>query len=132
MSKLKKTVADYMTPSPHAVHLQDRLTSAREKMTKVGARHLPVIEDGKVVGVLSDRDLQVALGFKHGNPKSLTVEDVYCADAYVTTPDANLSRVAMHMAEAKIGSAVVVEGDSLVGIFTTTDACRALHDVLAE
>ncbi len=130
MSKMHKTVSDYMTPGPHAANIADNLHAAREKMVKVGARHLPVMDDGKVVGVLSDRDIQLALGFKHGNIKTMTVEDVYSDDPYVTHPDTNLKQVAMEMAEKKYGSAVVMDNEDLVGIFTTTDACRALHDVL--
>ncbi len=130
MSKMHKTIADYMTPGPHATNVNDNLHAAREKMMKIGARHLPVLDDGKLVGVVSDRDIQLALGFKHGNIKTMTVSDVFADEPYVTHPDTNLRTVAMEMAERKIGSAVVMDNEEVVGIFTTTDACRALHDVL--
>lgn len=131
MSKIHATVENYMTPAPHAANIADSLHAARDKMVKLGARHLPVMQDSKVVGVLSDRDIQLALGFKHGNIKTMTVEEVYSEDPYTTTSSANLKLVAQEMAEKKIGSAVVVDGEKLVGIFTTTDACRALSESLA-
>ena len=131
MSKPTAKVADFMTPHPHNVHHNENLDRANDIMTKGGFRHLPVMEGGKLVGIVSARDLQMAKGFKHGNLKSMTVGDVVEDSVYVTTPAASLKTVALEMAERKIGSAVVVEDDKPVGIFTTSDACRALAEVLA-
>lgn len=131
MSKFHFTVSEHMTAHPHAINIKENLANAHEAMTKDGIRHLPVMDGGKVVGILSDRDIQLAKGFKHGNLKSMHVEDVYEDAVYITHPDANLKSVAMAMAEKRIGSAVVVDdADALVGIFTTTDACRVLNEVL--
>jgi acetoin utilization protein AcuB len=130
MSKMQAKVSDFMTPGPAAVQLAESLQNAQETMSRFGIRHLPVRSDGKVVGILSARDIAVAKGFKHGNLKQLTVEDVYEPEVYVTHPGSSLKDVALEMAERRIGSAVVIDDDDLVGIFTTTDACRALGDVL--
>lgn len=130
MSKMHVKVADYMTPGPAAVNLAENLHNAEETMARFGIRHLPVRDGTRVVGILSSRDITVAKGFKHSNLKQMSVEDVYEAEVYVTHPDSNLKDVALVMAERKIGSAVVIDNDDLVGIFTTTDACRALGNVL--
>ncbi|MCP4502197.1 MAG: CBS domain-containing protein [Deltaproteobacteria bacterium] len=131
MSKFHFTIADHMTAHPHGVNLKENLQKAHEIMTKDGFRHLPVIDEGKVVGILSERDIQVAKGFKHSSLKNMEVEDIYEDSVYITHPDANLKHVAATMADKRIGSAVVVDDkDALVGIFTTTDACRILNEVL--
>jgi len=131
MSKMHFTVSKFMTPNPKGVNVAETLEHAASHMTKEGIRHLPVIRDGVLVGVISDRDIQVAKAFKHGNLKTMIVEDVVEEDVYVTHPDSNLRTVALEMAERKIGSAVVVEADKPVGIFTTSDACRALSEALS-
>ena len=130
MSKMQAKVSAFMTPEPAAVNLAETLEHAQQTMTRFGIRHLPVRSEGKVVGILSDRDITVAKSFKHTNLKQMVVEDVYEPEVYVTHPGSDLKTVALEMASRKIGSAVVLEGDDLVGIFTTTDACRALGEVL--
>lgn len=130
MSKMHAKVMDFMTKNPHAVNISENLQNAHDTMVKIGARHLPVMQDGKLTGILSERDIQLAKGFKHGNLKTMSVDDVYENQVYVTHADSNLKDVSAEMAERRIGSAVVVEGDKPVGIFTTTDACRALANVL--
>jgi CBS domain-containing protein len=120
-----------MTPHPEFVGVGETLEAAAAIMSKAGIRHLPVVQDEKLQGILSDRDVKLARSFKHANPRALTVADVFESDVYVTHPDSNLKQVVDAMAEKRIGSAVVVEGETPVGIFTTTDACRVLGSLLA-
>jgi acetoin utilization protein AcuB len=93
---------------------------------------LPVTEKGKLCGIISDRDIAVAysLGAHIQDESKILVGDACTADPYTVEEDASLDAVAHQMAEAHIGSALVVRGDELVGIFTTTDACRVLGDFL--
>ncbi len=132
MSLPKYTVSDFYTESPHTVDADDVLDRAQELMSRFGIRHLPVTSGGKLSGVLSDRDIKTALGFKGASAKRLRCSDVCSDDAYVTHPDSPLELVAGELATKHYGSAVVTEGDAVVGIFTTTDACRALAQVLAR
>jgi acetoin utilization protein AcuB len=60
------------------------------------------------------------------------VRDVYQPESYVVDAGERLEDVASTMAERHVGSALVTRGGKLVGIFTTTDACRALCRVLRE
>ena len=60
------------------------------------------------------------------------MRDVYQPDSYVVDAGASLEHVAATMAERHVGSALVTKGGKLVGIFTTTDACRALARVLQQ
>ena len=131
MSKMKKNVSDYMIPKPVGTQSSESLQVARDKMKRAGARHLPVFRGSELMGIVSERDINLALSFKHGNVATMKVEDVCTEDPFVTKPDANLKFVAHEMAERKIGSALVVDDGEVVGIFTTTDACFALSELLA-
>ena len=123
-----------MTPFPYSIDLDATLAEARLMMDARDIRHLPVTRQGQLCGVLSDRDLRVASG--PGPERSadapLRVRDVYHDEAYTVEADAPLDVVAQTMADRHIGSAMVMRGGKLVGVFTATDACRALARVLRE
>jgi len=63
--------------------------------------------------------------FAYPNARELKVREVFVADSYVVELNTSLVEVLSHMAEHRLGSAVVTRNDKLVGVFTTTDACRA-------
>jgi CBS domain-containing protein len=93
-----------------------------------------VTKDGDLAGILTDRDIKLALGPDLDSPpeRELSVRDVYQPDSYVVEAAALLQDVADTMAQRHVGSALVTRGGKLVGIFTTTDACRALARVLRD
>ena len=121
-------IGDYMTAGPHTIGREQSLAAAKQLMHKSHVRHLPVLHGGKLVGVISERELDV-IGALPGS-KQLSVEDAMVPDVYVTSADASLETVAADMARLKVGSAVVVEGEDVVGVFTAVDGLRALADVL--
>jgi acetoin utilization protein AcuB len=123
-----------MTPFPHAIDIDAPLADARALMHSRGIRHLPVMEGGRLRGLITDRDAKLALGPDLGSPpeRELRVRDVYLDDAYTVEANAPLDEVAAHMAERHIGSAIVTRDGKLCGVFTATDACRALALVLRE
>ncbi|MCX7088034.1 MAG: CBS domain-containing protein [Methylococcales bacterium] len=101
-------------------------------------RHLPVVEKGKVIGIISDRDLYKSLGPKSnsnvidGLAKTselqvveTRVRNIMRRGVITTTPDALLSVVAGIMAEHKIGALPVIDSNNkLVGIVSATDILR--------
>jgi CBS domain-containing protein len=121
-----------MTPFPYSVDVSDSLLHARGLMIEHQVRHLPVLKNHKLLGILTDRDLKRALDPELGLPPrdELFVGDVYVADAYVVDDHAPLDDVLEYMAEHHIGSALVTKHGRLAGIFTSTDACRAYCDHL--
>ena len=123
-----------MTPFPHSVEIDAPVVSAMALMKEQRVRHLPVMELGALRGVLTDRDIRSALGRNLGvhNAEGLKVRDIYHDDAFTVEADAPLDHVAASMAERHIGSALVTKHGKLVGMFTSTDACRALVQVLRE
>jgi acetoin utilization protein AcuB len=106
------------------------LSTAHSMMRKWKIRHLPVLGGGKVVGLLSLRDLHLVETLKDVDPTKVSVEDAMSPDPYKVSPDADLRTVAVEMATRKIGSALVVRGSKVLGIFTTVDALRALYELL--
>jgi acetoin utilization protein AcuB len=125
-SKLHHPIRDFMSPAPHSIGRDQPLSLAHERMRASGIRHLPVLEGGKLVGLLSQRDALFVETLRDVDPASVPVEDAMSVDVYVTSPDAPLGDVAATMAEHKYGCAVVMDGGHLSGIFTTVDALNAL------
>lgn len=123
-------ISDLMTKSVHTIGTSLSLADAAKMMNKHKIRHLPVLEQGALVGLLSDRDVQLVTSLSDLDPTCLLVEDAMSQAPWTVTPETPLLQVAQHMAETKIGSAVVMEHDKIVGVFTTTDGMRALSLLL--
>ena len=122
------TVGSYMTRTPHTIGAEQTLRTARQLMSQHHVRHLPVLHGGDLVGVLSEREVQSFEALPGSS--LLTVEEAMVPDVYVTSGDAPLEAVAAEMARRRVGSAIVVEGSDVVGVFTAVDAYRALADAL--
>jgi acetoin utilization protein AcuB len=124
-------VLEYMTLVPRTVGAEVEISKADAIMRDHDIRHLPVLEAGKLVGIISDRDVRIAKSFP--GPGVLTVEDVMARDPYVVDPDAFIDDVVSHMLDKKLGSAIVQSANGkIVGIFTTVDALRALKFMLEK
>ena len=118
-----------MTTTPVTVDPSDSLEAASKLMHEHNIRHLPALRDGKLVGILSSRDVALIETLKDVDPKKVTVEDAMTANPYVVSPDALITDVATEMAEKKYGAALIAQNDHLVGVFTAVDACRVLAEV---
>ncbi len=123
-------IMKYMTTQPHTIGRDIPIAKAQEMMKEHRIRHLPVQHGGKLVGILTDRDVKLAMSFQ--GPGELLVEDVMTADPYTTSPDAPLADVVFEMAEHKYGSAIIQDNGKVVGIFTDNDALRVLGEVLGQ
>ncbi len=133
MSKKSLLVESVMHPFPHTVGLDQTLEVANTLMREHNVRHLPVRDGGKLIGMLSDRDIHFAEAVDQLEPKEIKVEDVYTPEPYVVPLKEPVATVARKMAHDRIGCALVVEegSNNLVGIFTTVDACRTLAEALS-
>jgi acetoin utilization protein AcuB len=130
MSKAEPTIQKYMTTTPISIEAKESMASAAALMDKQRIRHLPVMNKGEIAGLISDRDIKMASGIEGVDPESVPVLDACTESVYKVDPNTLLSDVASTMAQKHYGSALVVSNGKLVGIFTTVDACRALHDIL--
>ena len=126
-------VKDFMTTEVSILGRNDTLDLADNVMALGRIRHLPVLEEGRVVGVVSQRDLfrsalAVALGYGERAQKTLLktlrVKEVMSEPAITISAEATIREAARLMVEHKIGCLPVVEGSTLVGIVTETDILR--------
>jgi acetoin utilization protein AcuB len=127
-------VLAFMTPFPYSVAIDAPLREAHNLMREHHFHHLPVMSGQEIVGILSDRDISLVLGPDAGRPSEdeLTVRDACVERACIVSASTPVAEVARTMAENRIGSAIITKAGKLVGIFTVTDACRALAQVLGE
>jgi acetoin utilization protein AcuB len=126
-------VQDVMTSQPHSIGVSLTLADAKKLMREKRIRHLPVLDGGTLVGVLSDRDVQlIASLVKDSSDDEILVEEAMSQVPYTVSPTTPLSLVARQMERRRLGSAVVMAAGKVTGIFTATDALRALAQLLDE
>jgi acetoin utilization protein AcuB len=130
MAKAIPRIHEYMTPTPLTIGADQPLSRAHEMMREHGIRHLPVLVGGKLEGIVSDRDLSLVETLRDVDPAMVTVEEAMSPVVYTVEVDAPLDEVAAHMAEHKLGSAIVLRAGKLAGVFTAVDGLRALAEVL--
>lgn len=132
MTKSSATIEQYMTRAPHSIGAEQTLARAKTVMHEHGVRHLPVLHGGRLVGIITDRDVNLVETLEDVDPRLVTVSDAMSTSVYAVTPEAPLAQVAQEMADRKYGSAVVMRGHHVAGIFTTVDACRAVVSLLHD
>jgi acetoin utilization protein AcuB len=127
-------VRDLMTVKPITVDPETPMLEARQQMLAERIRHLVVVEDGRVVGIVTDRDIRLNLPSPATSLSvwemnyllsKLTVGGVMSRSVLVVDPDRPLPEAAGLMVEHKIGALPVVEAGRLVGIVTESDFVRA-------
>lgn len=125
------TIDRVMTRVPVTITPDTPLAEARAAMSRYAIRHLPVVDGGRPVSMVSDRDLRVAEAiFRETSrtPAAHVVRLLGDAEAHRVSPNALLDTVLRDMNRHHHDAVLVVEGERLVGIFTSTDACRLLAD----
>lgn len=121
-------VADFMTPDPLTVDVDDELDQALRLMDERRVRHLPVLEQGKLVGVLSDRDLLALTGGVRGAGRFVAggrrVGDHLRREPVTAEPDDSAVSILVEVVLNGIGCLPVVKDGALVGIVTEMDLLR--------
>jgi acetoin utilization protein AcuB len=115
---------EVMTPAPRTIPSDASIVEAHSLMRAMRCRHLPVVDDGVLVGVVSERDLFFVQSL--AGDACDRVSDAMNPRVYTTKPEARLRDVARVMAAEKYGSAIVMDGGRIAGIFTSTDAFKHL------
>ena len=131
-------VHDWMTPDPITISKQTTLPEAERLMREYHIRRLPVMDDNKLVGIVTLGNVREArpsnattlsiyeLNYLLGK---LTAKDFMSQPAITISPDARIQEAAKLMLEHKIGGLPVIEDEKLVGIITETDFCRLLIEI---
>jgi predicted transcriptional regulator len=128
-------VRDLMTKGVFAVEVDDNLATVSDLMDERSIRHAPVVQDGRLIGLISHRDLlRHALRGQAGAPPeveraaqlTLTAGEIMTREVATARPEEDIRDAARVMVENKYGCLPVLEGSRLVGILTESDFVRFL------
>ena len=130
---------DYMTRSVTTVHPEDYLVDVRKSMQDLNVRHLPVVDGGKLVGIVSLNTIRDAAPSKatdlsihevHYLLSKMKIREVMKKDVVFCGPDDHVEDIAKIMQTKRIGAVPVVDDGQLVGILTNDDMFRILMKML--
>jgi CBS domain-containing protein len=119
---------ELMTPNPKTCAPDHDLLCALRIMKEEDCGIVPVIEgngDARVVGVVTDRDIALFLGFKDARPSEVRVREVMSKNVVSVMPEDDLRDVTRKMEEAQVRRVLVVENGRLRGVISTADIARA-------
>ncbi|HWO41335.1 MAG TPA: CBS domain-containing protein [Candidatus Eisenbacteria bacterium] len=119
------TVGDRMTKHPSTVFPGDTLAQAQDKLRAGGFRQLPVVENGRLLGILTDRDLRA-----HGRNIVAKVQSAMTSEVITVSPETPIEEAARLLLKQKIGALPVLERNELVGIISTSDILRAFVELM--
>ena len=118
-------VRNRMTKNPLTIGPQDMLATAQEKMTTGRFRRLPVVEDGELIGILTDRDVIRYVGVE----ERTKVRAAMTETPLTISPDTSIEEATQLMLKHQIGGVPVVDDGKLIGILTTSDILLAFLDL---
>ena len=134
-------LSDIMTRDPVSVSPSDTLRVVLERMRQRNCRRLPVVEGGKLVGIVSDRDVRLALNspfiLRERREDETLLERVVVAecmtpDPVTLPPDASVLDAARLIHERKFGGIPIVDAGKLIGIVTETDLLACFIELLSK
>ena len=117
-----------MTAFPYWIDIDATLLDAEKMMNEHNIGHLPVKEEGKLMGIVSHHDIKQLRDTAGVNVE--LVKDVCVFELYTVDMEEPLDNVVAHMANNHIGSAIIMKGERLAGVFTVNDAGHYLGDYL--
>lgn len=129
--KKTPTLKAAMTPFPYSVQLETTLTAVRKLIQDHNIHHIPVMNSGGIVGVITGGDVEAREKMVNGdNEQSLEVLHVHMSKPYIVDINEPFENVLLTMADKHIGATVITKHGKLVGVFTYIDACRYFGEYL--
>ena len=128
-------VRDVMTTQPQTIAERTTIFDALELMRKGKISRLPVVKDGRLVGIVTELDLirvspstatSLSVFELHYLLSKMTVNDAMSKDVITTSPDATIEQAAIIMRDSGVSGLPVVQGDKLIGIVTETNLFDAM------
>ena len=123
-------ISDVMTADPQSAQAGDSLQAVAEQMQQGDFGSMPVLENGRLAGVVTDRDIAVR-GVARGMAPSEPVRQVMTADAVCVEPDCDLQEAAQLMQDKQIRRLYVTENEQLVGVAALADVVGSSNDRLS-
>ena len=130
-------VDEIMSPKPVAVEADLTVREALRRLISEDIRHLPVIDDGQLVGMLSDRDVRgfasdALSGSEFSEQLNRPVSEAMSSDVVTVDPETEVGEAIDLLIEHRIGALPVVSDNRLVGILSYVDVLRAARSALEE
>ncbi|MGH3092354.1 MAG: CBS domain-containing protein [Gaiellaceae bacterium] len=122
-------IRDLMTENPSSCERGTPVAEAAKVMARENVGSVPVVEGGKLVGVVTDRDLVVRLLAEGRDPQSTTVGEIASSEPVTLSPDDGLDQALQLLARHQVRRLPVVEGERLVGIVAQADIARHADEV---
>jgi acetoin utilization protein AcuB len=138
MAAKKYLVKDWMTPDPITITSDTTLTDAYNLIRRRKIRNLPVVDEGKLVGVVSWGDIREARPSEltsfgifeiYHMLSRVTVEKIMSRDVATIGPDDSMGKAAKIMHDERFASLPVVENDEVIGILTSTDIFSLVAEI---
>lgn len=135
------TVDEIMTTKVFTLQPTHTVADARQLMATKHIHHIPVLDSGDLVGLVSDRDLLMATHSALAKPRKknnadaggdIPLQDVMTTSVATVSPQAGLRQAAIYLAEHKYGCLPVVDDGKLVGIVTDTDFIAVAVNLLEQ
>lgn len=132
-------VSDIMTPTPLTLEPSASLYDARALMYEKRIRHIPIVQQGNLLGLISQRDvlaaehsslLNIEAEKRLENEKSIRVSDFMKINLVSIDPKASMRKAALYIQKHKLGCLPVVEDEKLVGIITDSDFVNVAINLL--
>jgi CBS domain-containing protein len=121
-------VRDVMTNNPTTCEPSATLVDAAKVIAREDVGSVPIVESGRLVGIVTDRDIVVRAVAEGRDVTSTTVKDVASKDLVTVTPDEDLDRALQLMGQRQVRRIPVVESDQVVGIVSQADVARAVDE----
>jgi CBS domain-containing protein len=122
---MANNIREVMTPSPETVEADKTAAEAAKLMKKVDAGMIPVVQNQKLVGTVTDRDIAIRVVAEGKDPLATTVAEIASKDVVTIGPDQDIAEALGLMASNQIRRLPVVEGGTLVGVIAQADVARA-------
>ena len=125
-------VREHMTRLPVEIERIENVGNAERMMELFGIRHVPVMSGSHLKGIISQRDILQARIRLGTSVDEMPIEELCQQDVLSVGPLTPVGEVTRQMVEKSVGSALVVDGNFVVGIFTSTDALKLLTKVFGK
>jgi CBS domain-containing protein len=121
---MTKNIREVMTPSPETVEANKTAAEAAKLMKKADAGMIPVVQDQKLVGTVTDRDIAIRVVAEGRDAGATTVGEIASKDVVTIGPDQDVAEALGLMAGNQIRRLPVVEGELLIGVVAQADVAR--------
>jgi CBS domain-containing protein len=125
---MSTSIKEVMTSEVKACEPDTTVAEAAKVMAREDVGPVPIVEEGRLTGIVTDRDIVTRVVAEGRDPNSTTVGEIASRDLVTVSPDDDLDMALKHLAQNQVRRIPVVEGGRLVGIVAQADIARLGSD----